>query len=209
VASAGDAPSQLQRQLIMFSLHDEHYGLPIAGVKEIIRYTPPRVTAAARGLIQGLINLRGRVVPVVDLSNRLGHVLEVSETTRILVIEVSTGVLGLIVDAVDGVVEVGADQIETIPGVHGEDALGDEIVAIEDRLVMLLDPGRALGRLLPGGPAKAGGGAADADLSAPADEPKPPRAPPLGGPPPARRRSAAAPQVPRRRRRRHTKASEE
>jgi hypothetical protein len=146
---------------------------------------------------------------VVDLSNRLGHVLEVSETTRILVIEVSTGVLGLIVDAVDGVVEVGADQIETIPGVHGEDALGDEIVAIEDRLVMLLDPGRALGRLLPGGPAKAGGEAADADLSAPADEPKPPRAPPLGGPPPARRRSAAAPQVPRRRRRRHTKASEE
>jgi purine-binding chemotaxis protein CheW len=209
VSSAGDAPPQLQRQLIMFSLHGEHYGLPIASVKEIIRYAPPRVTAAARGLVQGLINLRGRVVPVVDLSSRLGQVLQVSETTRILVIEVTNGVLGLIVDAVDGVVEVGADQIETIPGAGTEDALGHEIVAIDDRLVMLLDPDRALGRLLPAVPAKAGAEPAAADLSAPADEPKPARAPPLGGPAPARRRSAATPQVPRRRGPRHTKASEE
>jgi purine-binding chemotaxis protein CheW len=186
VASTGDGPSATERQLITFSLHGEHYGLPIAGVKEIIRYTPPRVTAAARGLVRGLINLRGRVVPVVDLSSRLGQVLEVSDTMRILVIEVTDGVLGLIVDAVDGVVEVTVDQIETIPGADAEDALGHEIVAIEDRLVMLLDPDRALGRL-----------------------PKPVRTPPPSGPPPARRRSAATPQVPRRRRPRHTKASDE
>jgi purine-binding chemotaxis protein CheW len=94
VASAGDASSELERQLIMFSLHGEHYALPIASVQEIIRYTPPRVTAAARGLVQGLINLRGRVVPILDLSSRLGQALEVTDRTRILVIEVTAGCSG-------------------------------------------------------------------------------------------------------------------
>jgi purine-binding chemotaxis protein CheW len=192
VAGASDAQSELPRQLIVFSLHGERYGLPIASVREIIRYTPPRVTAAARGLIQGLINLRGRVLPVVDLSSRLGQVLEVSDATRILVIEVTNGVLGLTVDAVDGVEQVAADRIEPIPGAGGEDALGDEIAAIDDQLVMLIDPERALGRLLPGAPA-----------------PEPTRAPRPSGPLPARRRSAATPQIPRSRRRPgHTNDSE-
>ena len=52
MAAAGDAQSEFTRQLIVFSLHGEPYGLPIGSVREIIRYTPPRVTAAARGLIQ-------------------------------------------------------------------------------------------------------------------------------------------------------------
>lgn len=169
MASAGDAPPELERQLIMFSLHGEHYALPIASVREIIRYTPPRVTAAARGLIRGLINLRGRVLPVLDLSGRLGQVLEVSDATRILVIEVANGVLGLIVDAVEGVVDVAAERIEPIPGADAEDALGREIVAIEDHLVMLIDPDRALGRVLPERPAADAAGADPVADAAPAD----------------------------------------
>ena len=230
MGAAGDAQPEVERQLIEFSLQGERYGLPIGGVQEIIRYTPPRVTAAARGLIQGLINLRGRVLPVLDLSSRLGRVLEVSDTTRILIIEVSGGVLGLIVDGVDGVVQVAVDQIEPIPGAGGDDALGDQIVAIDDHLVMLIDPERALGRALPGaragegpgaGPGKdpragegpgAGPGAEppEADPAAQAAAHEPTRAPRPSGPPPARRRSAATPQMPRSRRRPgHTKGSEE
>jgi purine-binding chemotaxis protein CheW len=218
VGAAGDAESELERQLIVFSLHGERYGLPIVNVREIIRYTPPRVTAAARGLIQGLINLRGRVLPVLDLSSRLGLVLEVSDATRILVIEVSGGVLGLIVDAVDGVVRVAVDQIEPIPGAGGDDALGDEIVAIDDQLVMLMDPDRALGRELtragegagaePAAPA--GDAPSEADLTAPTHDPEPRRPPRPSGPPPARRRSAATPQMPRSQRRPgHGKENEE
>jgi purine-binding chemotaxis protein CheW len=204
VDSAGHPSSAAERQLIVFSLHGEHYGLPIASVREIIRYTPPRVTATAHGLIQGLINLRGRVLPVLDLSSRLGEVLEVSDTTRILVLEVSTGVLGLIVDAVDGVVEVPPERIEPIPGAVTDGALGHEIVAIDDRLVMLLDADRALGRALPERErpeAPARGEPVEAELDAPAHESEPRPRP--KGPPPARRRSAATPQVPRRRRPRH------
>ena len=184
MGAAGDAQSELERQLIVFWLHGEHYGLPIASVLEIVRYTPPRVTAAARGLVQGLINLRGRVLPVVDLSSRLGRTLEISGTTRILVIEVADGAVGLIVDAVDGVVRVATERIEPIPGAVGDDALGDEIAAIDDRLVMLIDPERALSGIL-----------SRRDAVEPAPSPRP------SGPPPPRRRSAATPQMPRSRRR--------
>jgi purine-binding chemotaxis protein CheW len=193
----GAVNSEPERQLIVFSLHGERYGLPIACVREIIRYTPPRVTATARGLIQGMINLRGRVLPVLDLSGRLGRTLEVSGSTRILVIEVSTGVVALIVDAVEGVMEVAADRIADIPGALSDDALGHEIAAIGDQLIMLIDPDRALGSALPAAPA--------GERRAAEAEAAPPRGrPPRTSPSAARRRSAAAPQVPRsRRNRRH------
>jgi purine-binding chemotaxis protein CheW len=224
VGAVGDAQSESERQLIVFSLHGEHYGLPIASVLEIIRYTPPRVTAAARGLVQGFINLRGRVLPVLDLSCRLGGTLEVSDTTRILVIEVAAGAVGLIVDAVDGVVRVAVERIEPIPGAVGDDALGHEIAVIEDRLVMLIEPERALGGVL-AAPAVAQPPAqpqAPPPAQPPEQPPPQPQAPPPAqppvltrsprpiGPPPARRRSAATPQMPRSRRRpRHGKESDQ
>ncbi len=137
-----------ERQLVVFSLHGEHYGLPIASVREIIRYTPPRATAVASGAIQGLINLRGRTLPVVDLSSRLGRQLETGRETRILVVEVSNGSLGLIVDTVDGILPVPAEQIEPLP-IAAENGLGDEIAAVGERLIVLIDAERALGSLLP------------------------------------------------------------
>lgn len=216
MSSAGDAPPELQRQLIMFSLHGEHYALPIASVQEIIRYTPPRVTAAARGLIRGLINLRGRVLPILDLSSRLGQVLEVTDATRILVIEVANGVVGLIVDTVEGVVDIAPERVEPIPGADADDALGSEIAAIDDHLVMLIDPERALGRALPAratseqaadGASAGSAGSADVEPALPPEPDHPPRP---TGPPPARRRSAATPQMPRSRRRpAHPKDREE
>ena len=133
-----------------------------------------------------------------------------TDATRILVIEVTNGVLGLVVDAVDGVVEVAIEQIETIPGADTDEALGHEIVAIDDQLVMLLDADWALGRALPERDSPdAPEDSPDqpvqsADPRAKAHDPEPRHAPRPGGPPPARRRSAATPQMPRRRRPRHS-----
>ncbi len=208
MAGASNAPAESERQLIEFSLQGEHYGLPIGSVREIIRYTPPRVTATARGLVRGMINLRGLVLPVLDLSENLGGALQITDATRILVIDVADGVLGLIVDGVDGVTHVPADRISSIPAAGGDDALGDEIAAIDDRLIMLVDPGRALGHVLRGPVARDGeeneGGrpqGSHAEEHAPAPRP--------AGPAPARRRSGATPQMPRRRRRRQPREPEQ
>jgi purine-binding chemotaxis protein CheW len=141
-------PAQTEGQLVVFSLHGEHYALPITAVQEIIRYTPPGATAAASGLIRGMINLRGKMLPVVDLSPRVGGEFEVGPGTRILVVEVGSGTLGLLVDAVDGIERIAAEQIEPLP-VAAKRELGEQIAAVGDRLIVLIDPERALGEVLP------------------------------------------------------------
>ena len=207
---AGDAHSSRWRQLIVFSLHGERYGLPIDCVREIIRYTPPAATATARGLIRGMISLRAQVLPVIDLSARLGRELEIGAATRILIIEVSDGVLGLVVEAVDGVRHVPADEIEQVPGAVSDDALGDHIAAIDGQLVLLIDPDRAFGSVLSAAPVRPGDSKARGSAAPvrPGDSkargPRPRHAggdlaPPRTASPP-RRRSAATPQPPRGRR---------
>jgi purine-binding chemotaxis protein CheW len=144
-----------ERQLVVFSLHGEYYGLPITTVREIIRYVAPSATAAARGIIQGMINLRGRTLPIVDLSSRLGRTFEVGIKTRILVLEIAGGALGLIVDTVDGILPVPAEQIQPLPVSAADNGLGDEVAAVGDKLIVLLDAERAFGDVLPSKPAPA------------------------------------------------------
>jgi purine-binding chemotaxis protein CheW len=140
--------TDVERQLVVFSLHGEHYALPITSVREIIRYIPPSATAAASGVIQGMINLRGRTMPVVDLSSRLDRApVESDRRTRILIVEVSGGALGLIVDAVDGIIHVPTERIEPLP-TAADTRLGDEIAAVGERLIVLIDAERALGSVL-------------------------------------------------------------
>jgi purine-binding chemotaxis protein CheW len=144
-----------ERQVVVFSLHGEHYGLPIAAVREIIRYVAPSATAAARGAIRGMISLRGRTLPIVDLSSRLGQQLDVGVNTRILVLEVPGGALGLIVDNVDGILPIPAEQIEPLPVATADSWLGDEVAAVGEQLIVLIDPEHAFGDLLPRKPAPA------------------------------------------------------
>ncbi|MGN6872235.1 MAG: chemotaxis protein CheW [Solirubrobacteraceae bacterium] len=147
--------AEVERQVVVFSLHGEYYGLPITVVREIIRYVAPSATAAARGAIRGMISLRGRTLPIVDLSSRLGRELEVGAKTRILVLEVADGALGLIVDTVDGILPIPTAQIEALPVATAENGLGDEVAAVGDRLIVLIEAERAFGDLLPRKPAPA------------------------------------------------------
>ncbi len=137
-----------ERQLVVFTLHDEHYALPITSVREIIRFTPPKARGAAGGVIQGMISLRGRVLPVADLSAQLGQSLEIRDGTKILVVELAAGAIGLIVDSVEEVLLVPADSIEPMPVSEG--GFGEEIAKVGDRLITLLDAERALGGALTG-----------------------------------------------------------
>ena len=127
------------RQLVVFTLGDEQYALPIQQVHEIIRYTEPRSVASRENWVRGVISLRGRIIPVYDLAARLAIASEPTDRTKIVIVEVGEDTAGVIVDGVEEVLTVEEDQIEDVPG--ADSPLIDSIAKVDDRLVVLLKPG--------------------------------------------------------------------
>jgi purine-binding chemotaxis protein CheW len=126
------------RQLVIFSLGTEEYALPITRVQEIIRYTEPRSVASRTRWIRGVINLRGNIVPVCDLAERLGLGLERPESAKIVIVETAAGTAGVIVDDVDEVLTVTSEQLEDVP--TADAAYVDAIAKVGERLAILLNP---------------------------------------------------------------------
>ena len=130
--------AETTRQLVIFSLGSEEYALPITRVQEIIRYTEPRIVASRTAWVRGVINLRGKIVPVCDLAERLGLELERSAVAKIVIVETQTGTAGVIVDDVEEVMTVEDSQLEDVP--TADAAYVDAIAKLGDRLAILLNP---------------------------------------------------------------------
>ncbi|HWD76851.1 MAG TPA: chemotaxis protein CheW [Solirubrobacteraceae bacterium] len=124
------------QQLVVFTLGTEHYALPIHAVNEIIRYSEPRSVASRTDWVRGVISLRGRIVPVYDVATRLGLTSELSEQSKIVIVEAGAETAGVIVDGVEEVLTVSDDQIEEAPG--ADSTMIEAIVRVDDRLIVLL-----------------------------------------------------------------------
>ncbi len=117
--SAGAAAEE-QQQYLTFMLGGETYAIGILGIKEIIEYHGLTEVPMMPACIRGVINLRGSVVPVLDLAARFGRPgSEVSKKTCIVIVEVTSGEqrhdMGVVVDAVNAVLEIPANEIEPPP----------------------------------------------------------------------------------------------
>jgi purine-binding chemotaxis protein CheW len=124
-------------QLVVFSLGEEEYALPITHVQEIIRYTEPRGVASQTPWIKGVISLRGKIVPVYDLASRLG--LQTStEAYKIVIVESGDDMAGVIVGEVEEVLTVTTADLDEVPAAGA--ACIQAIAKVDDRLVVLLDP---------------------------------------------------------------------
>lgn len=128
-------------QLVIFRLAQEEYGLPITKVQEINRLVPITKLPQTPPFMEGVINLRGRIIPVIDLRKRFA--LEVSEhndDSRIIIVEVCGQIVGVIVDAVAEVVRIAATSIEPPPPSFILEAKYIQGVGkLEDRLLILLE----------------------------------------------------------------------
>jgi purine-binding chemotaxis protein CheW len=129
-------------QLVGLELAGELYGVPIACVQEIIRMQPITVVPNSPAFVEGMTNLRGRVIPVMDLRARFG--LEATTTnghTRIVVAELGEHTVGLIVDGVSEVLRVAADMIEPPSSLvtTADSAYLRGVAKLEDRLILLLN----------------------------------------------------------------------
>jgi purine-binding chemotaxis protein CheW len=124
-------------QLVVFSLGEEEYALPITHVQEIIRYTEPRGVASQTPWIKGVISLRGKIVPVYDLASRLG--LDCSGVaSRIVMVESGEQMAGVIVGDVEEVLTLTSHDLDEVPAAGA--ACIQAIAKVGDRLVVLLDP---------------------------------------------------------------------
>jgi purine-binding chemotaxis protein CheW len=128
----------MQQQLVVFSLGTEEYGLPITQVQEIIRYSEPRTIPSAYASVRGVINLRGKIIPVLDLKHRLALPNAEGAEGKIVIVESQIGTAGLIVDEVDEVLTVDDEQLEEPPASQSGHVRA--VAKVEDRLLILLDP---------------------------------------------------------------------
>ncbi|HVU78270.1 MAG TPA: chemotaxis protein CheW [Gaiellaceae bacterium] len=131
------AVTDAAQQLVVFSLGEEEYALPITQVQEIIRYTEPRAVASEEAWIEGVISLRGKIIPVCNLAERLGLSTERVENAKIVIVETGGGTAGVIVDEVEEVLTVEEEQLDGVPGA-GSDFI-EAVAKIGDRLVVLLN----------------------------------------------------------------------
>jgi purine-binding chemotaxis protein CheW len=154
-------------QVVGFSIGRETFGLPIASVREIVRV--PEITSVpnAPDYIEGVINLRGRIIPVVDLRKRFGETaVEPNKKNRIVVVEMENRAIGLLVHSASEVLKIPPSEIEAPQDVFQEGELNyiSGVGKLKGRLVILLD----LARILEGGELRRLEEVAESDAAVPA-----------------------------------------
>lgn len=131
-----------EEHVVVFRLSDEYYALDIHLVQEIVRMQTITAIPGAEEWVKGITNLRGRVVPVLDLGRRCGKpVGDVSPETRIVVVNAEDGMVGLTVDAVTEVMRIPGESIAEAKGVVSPEQVAflRGIAQLPDRLISLMD----------------------------------------------------------------------
>lgn len=110
-------------QWVTFMLDGEKYGVNVMQVQEVLRFSEIAPVPGAPSYVLGIINLRGKVVTVVDTRNRFGlPSAQTTDNTRIVVIEAEEHVIGILVDSVAEVVYLRLNEIETAPSVGNDES---------------------------------------------------------------------------------------
>jgi purine-binding chemotaxis protein CheW len=135
------------RQFIGFTVGTEEYGLELLRVREVIRVREITWLPRAPSFVKGIINLRGDVIPIVDLRDKLGLPVRPADAdTRIIVVEIEARLIGMVVDSASQVVRIPAAQIDPPPLLLG--GLPQEYISgvgkLDDRLVTIVNVDRVL-----------------------------------------------------------------
>lgn len=130
------------REYLTFRLDQEEYGIDILKVQEIRGYEPPTRVANAPEFIKGVVNLRGTIVPIVDMRLKFGCAkAEYSSFTVVIILNLRQRIVGIVVDSVSDVMELPPESIKTAPEIDsvidGGSVLG--LGSLGDRMLILLD----------------------------------------------------------------------
>ncbi len=129
-------------QLVIFDLGDEEYGVDIMQVKEIVNYKEPIKVPNTPSFIEGIINLRSEIIPIINLKKRFNITGEtIGEQTRIIVMNIDSKKVGFIVDNASEVISIATENIEPAPdivvGVDRKYIIG--IAKSDERIIIILE----------------------------------------------------------------------
>jgi purine-binding chemotaxis protein CheW len=146
-AKANAKPNVITQKLVAFQLGVDLFAAEVLSVERVLRYEQPKSVPDVPPWIEGVLEHRGKIIPIVDLRKRIElAAFEITPETRILVFTTTDGLVGAIVDAVLEVAAVPADAITTPPklfrGVSAEFVKG--IAKLRDQLIVVLDVERVL-----------------------------------------------------------------
>lgn len=139
----------MERQVVVFKLAEEEYGASILAIKEIVRYQPINRLPNTPYFIEGIINLRNKIYPVIDLRKRFKEgSSKINEHTRIIITELVKASFGLVVDAVAEVLRVEEAKIEEPPEilVDANTVFIEGIAKVDSRNIILLNLERLFSR---------------------------------------------------------------
>jgi purine-binding chemotaxis protein CheW len=132
----------MENQIVVFELGSEYFGVEIAKVESIIKMQPITQMPHVPAFVEGITNLRGRVLPIIDLRKRFGLLpQEADKNSRIIVVSVDQTEVGMIVDGVSEVISVPEGAVEATPAITSnlDSAFITGIAKLDQRLVILLD----------------------------------------------------------------------
>ena len=143
-----DKNNTTMTQLVTFRLGREHYGIPVGKVKEIIRPMEACPIPGMAGPVEGVINLRGEIIPVLRIHLVLGSretEEDNSRKQRVIILESGEGRFGIVVDEVRDVVKIEDEEIKPSPGVSSDHKCEEAVLGIAqvgDRMIICLDPNK-------------------------------------------------------------------
>lgn len=130
------------REYLTFRLDQEEYGIDILKVQEIRGYEPPTRIANAPNFIKGVVNLRGTIIPIVDMRLKFNcEKVEYNSFTVVIILSLHNRIVGIVVDSVSDVMKLPADSLKATPDI--DSSIGSDAVlglgSLGDRMLILLD----------------------------------------------------------------------
>lgn len=150
----GEAVAVAPREYLTFKLDQEEFGIDILKVQEIRGYEPPTRIANAPDFMKGVVNLRGTIVPIVDMRLKFGcAAAEYNEFTVVIILNLKSRVVGIVVDSVSDVMEIPAEALRPRPDIEsiidtscitGLGAVGERMLILLDIEQLMTSPGMGL-----------------------------------------------------------------
>lgn len=142
IGKTAETASAGAREYLTFRLDQEEYGIDILKVQEIRGYEPPTRIAHAPEFIKGVVNLRGTIIPIVDMRLKFNcSKAEYNSFTVVIILNLRNRVVGIVVDSVSDVMELAADNVKAAPDI--ESVIDNDCIlglgSVGERMLILLD----------------------------------------------------------------------